>query len=194
MKPFMHKQHGYVLILSLVFLTVLTLIAVISTQNSSFEYQMSTNMVFKERAFQSSEAARKTVGTVVEEYMFNTGWPGVNLPNGIGGVNTANALDENGAGENLLVDSTLTTDMNYRIDGNADADYTDGGDINAEISAYKTQQGIAPGSSAAMLSAASGAGKGAASAVRVYFEIRSRGLTLSGAKSNTATEYRIVPN
>ena len=194
MKSSLIQQQGLALLTSLIFLTVLTLIAIISTQNSSLEYQMSTNLAFKERAFQSSEAARKTVGTVVEDYVFQTGWTDVTLPAGIDVIDTSALLELNDPSENLLHDGTIDPDMDYRIDSNADGDYTDGGDIDAEISVYKTQQGIAPGSSAAMLSAASGTGKGAGSAVRIYYELRSRGLTVSGSRSNTATEYRIIPN
>jgi len=194
MKISIKHQQGLALLTSLVFLTVLILIAIISTQNSSLEYQMSTNLAFKERAFQSSEAARKTVGTVVEDYVFQTGWTDVNLPAGIDVIDTSALLEINDPSENLMYDGTLDPDMDYRIDSNADGDYTDGGDIDAEISVYKTQQGIAPGSSAAMLSAASGTGKGAGSAVRIYYELRSRRLTVSGSRSNTATEYRIIPN
>jgi len=187
-------QQGFVLLTSLIFLTVLTLIAVISTQNSSLEYQMSTNLAFKERAFQSSEAARKTVGTVVEDYVYQTGWTDVTVPFGIDVINPAALLEQNANTENLLIDSSLNADMDYRIDSNGDGDYSDGGDIDAEITVYKTQQGIAPGSSAAMLNAASGTGKGSSSAVRIYYELRSRGFTVSGSRSNTATEYRIIPN
>ena len=194
MKSFITQQQGLALLTSLIFLTVLTLIAIISTQNSSLEYQMSTNLAFKERAFQSSEAARKTVGTVVEEYVFQTGWTDVNLPAGIDVIDTSALLELNDPSENLLYDGTINPDMDYRIDSNGDGDYTDGGDIDAEISVYKTQQGIVSGSSAAMLSAASGTGKGAGSAVRIYYELRSRGLTVFGLCSNTATEYRIISN
>ncbi len=188
------KQKGFALLTSLVFLTVLTLIAILSTQNSSLEYQMSTNLVFKERAFQSSEAARRTVGTVVEDYVFQTGWTDVTLPIGLQVLDTDALLELNDPSENLLYDGTLDPDMDYKIDSNGDGDYSDGGDIDAEISVYRTQQGIAPGSSAAMLSAASGTGKGSGSAIRIYYELRSRGFTVSGSRSNTATEYRIVPN
>jgi len=194
MKLNIMQQQGFALLTSLVFLTVLTLIAVLSTQNSTLEYQMSSNLAFKERAFQSSEAARKTVGTVVEDYVYQTGWTGVSIPYGINVIDPTALLQENDVSENLLIDSTLNPDMDYKIDANGDGDFTDGGDIAAAISVYRTQQGIAPGSSAAMLNAASGTGKGSGSAVRIYYELRSRGFTVSGSRSNTATEYRIIPN
>ncbi|MFV2055366.1 MAG: hypothetical protein ACC707_02820 [Thiohalomonadales bacterium] len=189
--------NGYALITSLIFLTTLTLIAVVSTQDSSIGYKMATNGALKERAFQSSEAARQNVGDVVNEFVYESGWTPtvVNLlPSGVTIVDDTLSLNDNLAGENFAFPNTLVPDLTYQVDANADSDFVDGGDINANIVVFRTQQGLAPGSSVAMLSAANGVGKGVNSSIRIYYEIRSRGLMASGARSNTATELRIVPN
>jgi hypothetical protein len=68
-------QRGYVLVTSLIFLMVLTLVAVIATKNTTLELKMSHNFLEKSQAFEGSEAARLKAGDLVDALMFYRGWP-----------------------------------------------------------------------------------------------------------------------
>lgn len=52
-----HAQRGAVLVVSLIFLLVMTLIGVVSMQNTTLEERMARNVYDGERAFQAAEAA-----------------------------------------------------------------------------------------------------------------------------------------
>lgn len=52
-----HAQRGAVLVVSLIFLLVLTLIGVVSMQNTTLQERMARNVYDGERAFQAAEAA-----------------------------------------------------------------------------------------------------------------------------------------
>ena len=193
-------QHGYVLITSLIFLTVLTLVAVVSSQSTSFEYQMSSNLVLKERAFQSSETGRTGLGSVMDAHVFERDWDSaISMPAGLTVLDkdSSGASDmlfiNNEAGEDLYNDSTLVSDADYKIDGNGDGDFDDGGDVNATVVAYKTRSVAAKGAGTAMVAGYEGIGKGVAGGgFNVYFELRSRGQSSLGAQAQTASEYRVV--
>jgi hypothetical protein len=198
--PYINRQNGYVLITAMIFLAILTLVAVVSSQSTTFEYKMSTNLVLKDRAFQSSETGRTAIGDVLDAHIFERGWDSaVNIPSGMAILDkdTSGAADDlylaNEAGEDLLNDNTLATDATYQVDANNDGDYTDGGDINATVSVIKTQAIAASGSGTAMSAGYEGLGKSvAAGGLHMYFELRGRGNSATGAQSVTASEYRVV--
>ncbi len=189
------RQQGAVLITALMFLTVLTLVGVISMQSTSMDYQMSTNAVLRDRAFHFSENGREAMGSVIDDHLFERGWTAnVTLPTGL---NIANANKDlyngNDTGESLADASSLTVDATHRLDGNGDGDFTDGEDSNSAIIVYKTQTQWAAGAGTAMAAGYEGLGKAAAAGgVHVFFELRSRGTTVAGAQATTATEYRAI--
>lgn len=191
----LHTQKGAVLITALMFLTVLTLVAVVSMQSTSLDYKMSTNSVMRDRAFYFSENGRKAMGSILDDHLFERGWTGnITMPTGLTIVDTSKDMyNGNEAGEDLNNAATLTVDATHQLDGNGDGDFTDGEDSNSEVIVYKTQTSWASGAGTAMLSGYEGLGKAAAAGgVHVFFEIRSRGESVAGAQATTATEYRAI--
>ncbi|NOY62953.1 MAG: hypothetical protein GXP10_07370 [Gammaproteobacteria bacterium] len=206
-------QSGYVLVTSLLFLLVLTMVAVVSTQTTTLELRMSANNVAKGRALESSEALRHFAGEVVDAHTFHQGWPvslgggiqdkefGVTFPAGINFVNKTDGvpnnmylLGSNGAGENPLDPSTLVNDITYQVDGNGDGDLDDGVDISASVSIYRLPATSAKGSNIAMVSGYLGLGRSAAGGgSNIYYLLRSTGTSAGGARAVTASEYRYVP-
>jgi type IV pilus assembly PilX-like protein len=69
------RQRGVALFIGLVFLIVLSLVAVIAMQSTLLEMRMSTNVARHEEAFQVSETTRSLVGPFIDQSMFNSGWP-----------------------------------------------------------------------------------------------------------------------
>ena len=194
------SQRGYVLITSLIFLTVLTLVAVVSSRSTTFEYQMSSNLVLKDRAFQSSETGRAGMAGILDAHIFEREWnDSIKIPSGLTVLDkdTSGGPDmlflSNNAGEDLYNADTLVTDAQYKIDANSDGDFDDGGDVNADIDVYKTKSVAARGTGTAMVAGYEGLGKGmAGGGFHVYFELRSKGKSIVGAQSQTASEYRVV--
>ena len=68
-------QRGVALFVGLIFLIVLSLVAVIAMQSTFLEMRMSTNVARHEEAFQMSESMRTLVDPFLDQNMFNTGWP-----------------------------------------------------------------------------------------------------------------------
>lgn len=199
-QPNFTKQRGYVLITSLIFLTVLTLVAVVSSRSTTFEYQMSSNLVLKDRAFQSSETGRTGMASILDAHIFEREWnDSVKVPPGLNVLDKDSNGDPdllfitNNAGEDLYNPTTMVTDAQYKIDANADGDFDDGGDVNSDINVYKTKSVAARGAGTAMVAGYEGLGKGmAGGGFHVYFELRSQGKSIVGAQANTASEYRVV--
>lgn len=69
------RQRGYVLITSLIFLMVLTLVAVVATKNTTLQLKMSRNYIRKEIAFEGSEVARMDADNMLDAFIFSRGWP-----------------------------------------------------------------------------------------------------------------------
>lgn len=68
-------QRGIALFIGLVFLIVLSLVAIIAMQSTFLEMRMTTNVARHEEAFQMSESTRSLVGPFIDQSMFNSGWP-----------------------------------------------------------------------------------------------------------------------
>jgi len=71
------REHGFVLITALIFLVVLTLVAVTALKGTGLEMRMSANNAMHTEAQESSEAPRQIVARLIEVLGFNaeTGWP-----------------------------------------------------------------------------------------------------------------------
>lgn len=81
--PAPSRQHGMALFVGLVFLVVLSLVAVIAMQSTFLEMRMATNVARHEEAFQMSDSMRGAVGPFLEANMLTGGWPvswGGNVP------------------------------------------------------------------------------------------------------------------
>ena len=71
------KQGGYVLITVIIFLVLLTLVAVAALKNSGLEARMGSNASLHAQSFESSETSRSLVDSVslVDANVFYRGWP-----------------------------------------------------------------------------------------------------------------------
>ena len=188
------KQQGAVLVVSLIFLAMLTLVGVSSMQSTSLDYQISANAALKDRSFYSSESGRLAMGDILDDHIFERGWTNFSLPAGLS-MTTANKdlYLTNDAGDDLANQASLTIDARYQIDNAVDGDFSDGGDIDADVVVYKTQTKWATGAGVAMVSGYQGLGKSsAAGGTHMFFELRSTGKTALNAQSVTATEYRAI--
>lgn len=203
MIPLPQKQAGAVLITSMMFLMVLTIVALVANQSTVLETRMSANAVAKKRAVESSEALRMGADDLLDAHLFNRGWPAVfggglanglfNIPSGI----TANSANDwgqgNGGSEDLFNASTWVNDASLRIDGNSDGDYVDDVDQQADLFVYKTVVTNAAGSATAMVAGYEGLGKSSASGgAQIYFDLRAVGASAGNATGATGSNYRYV--
>ena len=203
-------QSGMVLVIGLIFLLVLTLVAVVATQSTTMEERMSANDTFKARATESSESLRTAADNILDTTMFNHGgWPTTvndgthaagtlntalfTIPNGVSITWASNWGTGNEAGETVFTPSTLQRDMSLRVDGDNDGNFTGPLDQSADLYVYKTIVTLAPGSSTAMVAGYEGTGKSTASGgAFTFFDMRSVGTSASNANAITYSNYRYV--
>ncbi|MFD2110781.1 pilus assembly PilX family protein [Thiorhodococcus fuscus] len=206
-----HRSRGAALIIGLVFLAVLTLIALNAIKRSGTDMQLSTNQAFEYRAFSNSEAGRAMVRDLIMQHADNDGvWSGITFPTGVTHTNAGNNLlanseqvsktpDEMMSALQNLTDSNqsnLDTDFQIRYDGNSTDGITDASaesDIYADIKVVKLSlAGIVAGTGGAQVEGYSGIGQGAASAGAgyIYFDVRSIG-RYGDARAVTAADFRI---
>jgi hypothetical protein len=198
------SQRGAVLIISLVFLVMLTIVAVVANQSTVLEARMSTNAIVKARAVEASEALRMASNEMIDAHLFYRGWPqllGGNLNNSLFDIPTGLVLGTpptnwgtgNDAGENLFDPATWILDMSLRVDGNGDGDQVDDVDQRADLYAYKTAVVNATGSATAMVAGYEGLGKSSASGgALMFFDLRSAGASAANSSGVTGSNYRYV--
>lgn len=198
------RQHGAVLITSLMFMVVLTLIALVASQSTVLEARMSTNTIIKARATESSEALRVGANDLLDGHLYNRGWPVMysggtldnslfSIPTGIAVSNTNNWGTGNTNTEDLYDASTWVQDMTLNVDGNADSDLNDDVDQNASLFVFKTVTVNSPGSATAMVAGYEGLGKSSASGgALIFFDLRSTGVSAGNATTVTGSNYRYV--
>jgi len=203
-KPRMRPQRGAVLITSLIFLIVLTLIALVASQSTVLETRMSTNTIIKSHATEASETLRTGTNDLLETHLYHRGWPPAvtggdlanalfSIPDGITVSNVANWGMGNGAAELLFTNATWVQDMTLSIDGNGDGDFNDGVDQSANLFVYKTVTVNSPGSATAMVSGYEGVGKSSAGGgALMFFDLRSIGTSTGNAATVTGSNYRYV--
>ncbi|MBP1472871.1 hypothetical protein J7I44_01060 [Frateuria sp. MAH-13] len=78
------RQRGIALFVGLVFLVVLSLVAVIAMRGTLMEMRLVTNVANHQRAFETSETLRSVPIAMFDEHVFQRGWPedlGGTLPN-----------------------------------------------------------------------------------------------------------------
>ena len=213
-KPCLAKERGAVLITSLMFLIVLTLVALVASQSTVLEARMSNNTIVKGRATESSEALRTGTLDLLDTHLFNRGWPkgytdGTNigtldpsysalftLPVGVSVTNVVNWAPGNDAGETLFNPASWTKDMTLAVNGNSgsgDTDYDDDVDQKADLYVFRTVTVNSPGSATAMVGGYEGLGKSSASGgALMFFDLRSVGASAGSAETVTGSNYRYV--
>jgi Tfp pilus assembly protein PilX len=191
-------QSGAVLVTSLVFLLVLTLVAVIAMQSTITDQKISTNVAFKTKSFEYSEAPRPKAGDVMDAHVFERGWTGVLTDSTTESADYAslNVVDttkdlylKNDTGEDPLANPPVyTKDMEYSRTA------SNGETIKSDISVYRNGARVLPGHSAAMVSGYEGTGKASAgSGSAVFYDVRSKGQhTASNANTVTSADVRIL--
>ena len=203
-QSFSTYQKGAVLITSLMFLVVLTLVALVASQSTVLEARMSSNTIIKSRATESSEALRVGADDLLDGHLYNHGeWPVAfggtlanslfSIPTNVSVVTTTDWGTGNVGGEDLYTAATWTKDMTLRVDGNSDSDYDDDVDQKADLYVFKTVTTNSPGSATAMVAGYEGLGKSSASGgALIFFDLRSVGLSAGSASTVTGSNYRYV--
>ncbi|HWP94284.1 MAG TPA: PilX N-terminal domain-containing pilus assembly protein [Gammaproteobacteria bacterium] len=203
-------SRGYVLITSLIFLLVLTLVAITATKNTTLELRMSRNFTDRMQTFEISETARLMVNELIDAHAFNRGWPvsqGGEVPDSVFGYTVPEGLDldpdadgledlylSNATGETLLDVTTLETDMRYERDVDfPDTSVAPDAELEADIVVFRLGATTTPGSGTAMISGYEGTGKGAAGGGgALFFHLRSLAQGATGATSVTGADFRHV--
>lgn len=211
----MKQQNGYVLVTALVFLLVLSLVAITAMRSTSLELRMSANAAYKTRALSASESVRTQTNDLIDAHVYHRGWPvsiggvvpnntfATAIPTGLSvkdkdvpldGV-PDNFFDGNETGEDLLSHSSLVVDIDFDFDGdgNSTADVRDELDVIGDLRVVRTVAKIAPGSGAEQVAGYAGIGVGAAGGGSYnFFELRSAGRAPANAQATTATEFRYL--
>jgi hypothetical protein len=84
-RSYMQPQKGIALFLGLVFLLVLSVVAVMAMRGTLVEMRMTTNVARHEAAFETSEAMRAVPVNLFDQHVFERGWPtsfGGDVPDG----------------------------------------------------------------------------------------------------------------
>ncbi|MGE7138321.1 pilus assembly PilX family protein [Luteibacter sp. NPDC031894] len=71
----LHSQRGIALFIGLIFLLVLSIVAVMAMKGTLVEMRMVTNSARHESAFEASEALRSVPINLFDEHVFARGWP-----------------------------------------------------------------------------------------------------------------------
>ena len=210
---------GFALITAMIFLVLLTLVALVALRGSGLEAIVSGNNAQRTEAFESSEAARITIGDVIDAHVYNRGWPtsvtvgtatGEVLPSEFGSLPTGLTLTSLGKwyGDNAEDDTTtsplpypagftpdnLAPDASYSISvGTTAAPAV----VYANLSVYKLRVDLASGAGSAMSQGYEGLGRAAAGGGgTLYFYVKSSGRDLKGSTStsnyDTSADFRYV--
>jgi len=181
----LNKQCGAVLAIALLMLLVMTILGLAAMESSSLSFKMSANSIYLEEAFNHSESVGNISAEVIDDYLAEGGWVGVDMPTGLEVVQNSGTLAlANGSSENRMDNDSLQKDLTYQHLG-----------IKGDVYVLK---GITThnyhGASAAQLKGYSGTGvsAGGAGGAFTYYEIRSVGLGRSNSKAWTASDYRYV--
>ena len=215
-------QRGYVLVTALIFLSVLTLIGVVTMRSSTLEQRMSANSAFRTQALESSEAGRGAISEVLDYHIFYRGWPSdLSAPSG----SLASGTFSVPAGltvRDIETNGDTSCGTSETADGVADALYlskvscgfatdaedystvdawysvdvnSDGtADLAANIFVFRTDATQSPGAATAMVSGYEGTGKSAAAGGGLlYFDVRAQSSGGgAGATVLTGADYRHV--
>lgn len=212
------RQRGVALFVGMVFLVVLSLIAVVAMKGTLLEMRMSAGSARHEQAFETSETLRGIPVSLFDEHVFERGWPtqlGGTLPNADfdyqsnftsamltmvnGALQTACAGGKallygqlqtcGGVTESLYDPSTWQPDMKLAI-----CDVSSSGcssNVTAVVSVVPDGQVLNAGAGGAQSAGYRGLGIGSAGGGgSMYFEIKSVGASSSSATATTRSQYR----
>ena len=72
-KAILHEENGFVLVVTMLILVVLTLIGISATRNTSIELQIAGNEKWSQEGFYKADGATQTTVVIIEESIFNGG-------------------------------------------------------------------------------------------------------------------------
>ena len=190
------RQSGFVLIIGLIFILIISVVTVSSMQSSNLDYKIATNSIFKTVAFENSESGRIASGDAISYFMYYRSWSGFSrlglIPpddydpsiDNLGSI----TIDGNQVAESLLDTNYLNIDLTYNVNT------TDIEPINSDINIIKGFTVPNYGSGLQQSSGYDGLGKGIGTGgAHLLYEIRSTGTAASDARAVTAAEYRVIP-
>jgi hypothetical protein len=85
------REQGVALFVGLIFLVILSLVALVAMRGTLLDMRMTTATARHEQAFEASEAARAIPEAVLANHVYNRGWPaswGGNVPDALFDLNT----------------------------------------------------------------------------------------------------------
>lgn len=205
------KQSGYALITAIIFLVVLTLVALTSLRSSGLELRMGSNFALRTESFESSDSPRLIAGRLLDLHTFNRGWPvslGGQVPNGefdftvpTGFALPATVTDWyiNNADEAANCETpflsaggtpcALLTDASYNrnVAAAGQSPYV----VRSEFSIFKVRVDLNPGAGTAMLAGYEGTGKSVASSGgRIFYYVQSTGRDGAALAADTESQSR----
>lgn len=204
-------QAGIVLVTAMIFLVVLTLVAVTSLKSSGLELRMSANNAMHIESFESSEGPRQLVSRLVEVLGFSQdigGWPvsiGGSTPDLLfaytipSGISILDGPDADSAPDNWFeIDPVNFSYGNFvaraRYSGNVAASGTSSYALNADINVQPMRQAPKIGCAQAMSQGFEGLGNSAKNCQDLFLYMTSRGQDPTGqAIYETSAVYRYVP-
>jgi hypothetical protein len=211
-------QRGVALFVGLIFLIVLSLVAMIAMKSTLIEMKMVKSTARHEQAFETSEALRGVPVALFDEHVFQRGWPAEfkgDLPNSdfdyqnnlspdmLAKINTG--LQDDCAGvktlfygqlqtgcsppENQYDPTTWHPDMILSMcDPDSDACSAN---VSASVAIIPDGQVLGAGAGGAQAAGYRGLGIGAAGGgASMYFEVRSVGTTPGNGTAITHSQYR----
>lgn len=209
MKLRSRHSRGYALVTAIVFLVLLTLVALAAIRGTGLEVKSGSNSALRAEAFEASETARIQVGSLIDRLCRNGGWPasiGGQVPNAEFtaalpiGIRIENRDGANGPdnwciepdSEAVFDPRTMDTDAGYSRDLRS----TLGVQINGEVAVRRLYTSTASGAGQAQGTGYAGTGIGVAGGGgQTFFYVRSRGTERGDgaeASTDTAAVYRYV--
>lgn len=197
---------GFALITAMIFLLVLTLVAITAIRGTSLELKMSANKAMRTEALEASEASRALVSRLIDAHTFSRGWP-VSIGGSVTDEEFAYPMPPGleiihqdskprswylGNTESLFDPLHLLTDARFSDDAAASGQTAY--PVSGELAVFKLRISINAGSGAAMMAGYEGTGKGmAASGGAVFYAVQSRGSDPGNhAVTITGADYRHV--
>lgn len=203
------KTRGYALITAIVFLVLMSLVALAAIRSTGLEVQASGNAALRAQAFESAEVSRTLVGSLIDPLCNSGGWPasiGGTVPDDQftravpAGLRIVNR-DGRGGPDNWCIepDSEVGFDP-ASMDVDAlhvrDLSATLGVRIDGEVAVRRLHTAALAGAGQAQGSGYGGTGLGVASGGgQIYFHVRSRGAERDNqaeASASTAATYRYL--
>jgi type II secretory pathway pseudopilin PulG len=180
-----HPQRGFVLITALVFLTLVSLLALTAMRDTALEQEVAKNMALKSNTLDASEAGRDALTEVFDAHAFYRGWPpavGGTLAPGLftvdAGLTILRDHDADGRPDRLYEHKPAALASGVDDLSHPDAVYDPANAqarVRAQVFVFRNLAQNAPGAAAAMVAGYEGTGKGSAgSGGRIFFDLRSR--------------------